>query len=76
MGQNGSSISPTDKAMEEIKHTRAKLQQLEEEYRLKFDTNRNSKNLVTKLQQKFSNLRRWVPHVQESNLNNVLLEAA
>jgi hypothetical protein len=76
MGQNGSSISPNDKAMEEIKRTRTKLQLLEEQYRLrlKFDTNGSSKKLVTRLQQKFSNLRRWAP--QESNPSNTLLEAA
>ena len=74
MGQNGSSISPNEKAMEEIKRTRIKLQQLEEQYRLKFDTNGSSKKLVAKLQQKNSNLRRWAP--QENNLNNTLLKAS
>ncbi|KIM36810.1 hypothetical protein M413DRAFT_284886 [Hebeloma cylindrosporum] len=74
MGQNGSSISPNDKAMAEIKRTRAKLQKLEEEYRLAMlERNGSSKSIFTRLQQKFPNLRRWAP--QQSNPSNTL-EAA
>ena len=75
MGQNGSSILPHDKAMEEINRIRAQLRQLEEDYRFaRFDKNGNSKNLVKSLQQEFSNLRHWGS--QESDSSDVLLEAA
>jgi hypothetical protein len=75
MGQNGSSIRPHDEAMEEINRIRAQLRQLEEDYRFaRFDKSGNSKNLVTSLQQRYSNLRRW--GLQESESDSVLLEAA
>jgi len=75
MGQNGSSIRPHDEAMEEINRIRAQLRQLEEDYRFaRFDKSGNSKNLVTSLQQRYSNLRHWGS--QESESDNVLLEAA
>ena len=75
MGQNGSSIRPHDEAMEEINRIRAQLRQLEEDYRFaRFDKSGNSKNLVTNLQQRFSNLRRWGS--QESESDNILLEAS
>lgn len=75
MGQNGSTIIPHDKAMEEINRIRAQLRQLEEDYRFsRFDKNGNSKNLVTSLQQRFSNLRHWGS--QGSDSSDILLEAA
>ncbi|KIM36847.1 hypothetical protein M413DRAFT_31454 [Hebeloma cylindrosporum] len=75
MGQNGSTVLPHDKAMEEIKRIRVQLLQLEEDYRIaRFDKNGNSKNLVTSLQERYSNVRRWGS--QESDSDDIMLEAA
>ena len=75
MGQNESSVRPRDEEKEEINRLRAQLRQREEDYRFaRFDKNGNSKNLVTSLRQRFSNLRRWGS--QESESDSVLLEAA